>query len=354
MTDLHPHETSPEPTAGEFPDSGAAAGAPGENGPMGSAAAGDGTFQSNRGADFRSGFVCFVGRPNAGKSTLTNALVGSKVAITSSKPQTTRHAVRGVVHRDDGQLIIIDTPGLSKPRSLLQQRLNDLVRSTWSEVDVVALIFPADDHIGPGDIYLTTQLAELASPPTLVAIATKTDLVSPERLGKHLARIGRLADELGITFAHIVPCSAKSGSQVDEVSDVLLSLMAPGPAYYPDGEITDEPDETLVAELIREAALEEVRDELPHSITVEVDEMMLRDGRPVDRPLVDIFASMIVERDSQRGIMVGRGGERIKQIGIEARRQIRALLGTQVHLDLRVKVVKDWQRDAKQLNRLGF
>lgn len=354
MTDLHPHETSPEPTAGEFPDSGAAAGAPGENGPMGSAAAGDGTFQSNRGADFRSGFVCFVGRPNAGKSTLTNALVGSKVAITSSKPQTTRHAVRGVVHRDDGQLIIIDTPGLSKPRSLLQQRLNDLVRSTWSEVDVVALIFPADDHIGPGDIYLTTQLAELASPPTLVAIATKTDLVSPERLGKHLARIGRLADELGITFAHIVPCSAKSGSQVDEVSDVLLSLMAPGPAYYPDGEITDEPDETLVAELIREAALEEVRDELPHSITVEVDEMMLRDGRPVDRPLVDIFASMIVERDSQRGIMVGLGGERIKQIGIEARRQIRALLGTQVHLDLRVKVVKDWQRDAKQLNRLGF
>ncbi|CEH10486.1 GTPase Era [Propionibacterium freudenreichii] len=304
--------------------------------------------------EFRSGFVCFVGRPNAGKSTLTNALVGSKIAITSSKPQTTRHAVRGVLHRADGQLIIIDTPGLSKPRSLLQQRLNDLVRSTWSEVDVVALVFPADEHIGPGDVYLATQLAELAKPPTLVAIVTKTDLVSPERLAKHLLRVARLQDDLAITFAHILPCSARSGSQVGEVADVLLSLMPPGPDYYPDGEITDEPDETLVAELIREAALEEVRDELPHSIAVEVDEMMLRDGRPIDRPLVDIFASMIVERDSQRGIMVGHAGERIKRIGVRARRQIRALLGTQVHLDLRVKVVKDWQRDAKQLNRLGF
>ena len=304
--------------------------------------------------DFRSGFVCFVGRPNAGKSTLTNALVGSKVAITSSKPQTTRHTVRGIVHRPDGQLVIIDTPGVSKPRSLLQTRLNDLVRDTWSEVDVVALVLPSNERIGPGDVFLARQLAGLRNGPRIMAIATKTDLVKPERLAQHLSRIDALQAEVGVSFEQIVPCSALNGDQVTEVADVLLDLMEPGPPFYPDGEITDEPDETLAAELIREAALEEVRDELPHSITVSIDEMGLRDGRDERHPLLDIYASLIVERDSQKGIMVGRGGERIKRIGTRARRQISSLLGTPVHLDLRVKVVKDWQRDAKQLNRLGF
>ncbi|SPF67517.1 GTPase Era [era] [Propionibacterium ruminifibrarum] len=304
--------------------------------------------------DFRSGFVCFVGRPNAGKSTLTNALVGSKVAITSSKPQTTRHTVRGIVHRPDGQLVIIDTPGVSKPRSLLQTRLNDLVRDTWSEVDVVALVLPSNERIGPGDVFLARQLAGLRNGPRIMAIATKTDLVRPERLAQHLSRIDALQAEVGVSFEQIVPCSALNGDQVNEVADVLFDLMEPGPPFYPDGEITDEPDETLAAELIREAALEEVRDELPHSITVSIDEMGLRDGRDERHPLLDIYASLIVERDSQKGIMVGRGGERIKRIGTRARRQISSLLGTPVHLDLRVKVVKDWQRDAKQLNRLGF
>ncbi|MBE6478834.1 MAG: GTPase Era [Propionibacteriaceae bacterium] len=304
--------------------------------------------------DFRSGFVCFVGRPNAGKSTLTNALVGSKVAITSSKPQTTRHTVRGIVHRPDGQLVIIDTPGVSKPRSLLQTRLNDLVRDTWSEVDVVALVLPSNERIGPGDVFLARQLAGLRNGPRIMAIATKTDLVKPERLAQHLSRIDALQAEVGVSFEQIVPCSALNGDQVNEVADVLFDLMEPGPPFYPDGEITDEPDETLAAELIREAALEEVRDELPHSITVSIDEMGLRDGRDERHPLLDIYASLIVERDSQKGIMVGRGGERIKRIGTRARRQISSLLGTPVHLDLRVKVVKDWQRDAKQLNRLGF
>ncbi len=303
---------------------------------------------------FRSGFVCFVGRPNAGKSTLTNALVGSKVAITSSKPQTTRHAVRGIISRPDAQLVIIDTPGLSKPRSLLQERLNDLVYTTWGEVDVIAVLFPSNQHVGPGDEYLVGEIASLSKPPKLVAIASKTDLVSPQRLAKHLLEIDALQDRLQVRWEHIVPCSAVNGEQVELVADVLVSLLDEGPAYYPDGETTDEPTETLVAELIREAALEGVRDELPHSIAVEIDEMGLRDGRPQDRPLLDIYASLVVERDSQKPIMIGRGGEHIKQVGTAARRQITALLGTPVHLDLKVKVLKDWQRDPKHLNRLGF
>ncbi|GAA2178730.1 GTPase Era [Brooklawnia cerclae] len=303
---------------------------------------------------FRSGFVCFVGRPNAGKSTLTNSLVGSKVAITSSKPQTTRHAVRGIISRPDAQLVVIDTPGLSKPRSLLQERLNDLVHQTWSEVDVVAVVFPANQHVGPGDEYLVGELAALARRPRLVALATKSDLVGPDRLAKHLVEIDALQEKLGVRWEHIIPCSAMTGAQVDEVADVLVSLLEPGPAYYPDGEITDEPTETLVAELIREAALEGVHDELPHSLAVEIDEMRPREGRPADHPLVDVFASMVVERDSQKGIMIGHKGERIKQVGIDARRQIEALLGTPVHLDLKVKVLKQWQSDPRHLNRLGF
>lgn len=306
------------------------------------------------GTAFRSGFACFVGRPNAGKSTLTNALVGTKVAITSSKPQTTRHAVRGIVSRPDAQLVIIDTPGLSRPRSLLQERLNDLVYATWGEVDVIAVLFPANQHVGPGDEYLVGEIAALRKRPKLVAIASKSDLVSPERMARHLLEIDALQDGLGMRWEHIVPCSAVSGEQVGVVADVLVSMLDEGPAYYPDGEVTDEPTETLVAELIREAALEGVRDELPHSIAVEIDEMGLRDGRPHDRPLLDIFASLVVERDSQKPIMIGHRGEHIKKVGSQARHQIEALLGTPVHLDLKVKVLKEWQRDPKHLNRLGF
>lgn len=304
--------------------------------------------------DFRSGFVCFVGRPNAGKSTLTNALVGQKVAITSSKPQTTRHAVRGILTRPDAQLVVIDTPGLSRPRSLLQERLNDLVYETWSEVDVIAVCFPANQRIGPGDEYLVGQIAGLSRRPKLLALATKADLASPQRMTKHLLAIDGLQERSGVDWQAIVPCSSQTGQQVDEVAEVLISLLEPGPVWYPDGEITDEPTEVLVAELIREAALEGVRDELPHSIAVEIDEMGPRAGRPDDRPLLDIYASMVVERDSQKGIMIGHRGEHIKSVGIAARRQIQALLGTPVHLDLKVKVFKDWQQDPKHLNRLGL
>ena len=305
-------------------------------------------------SEFRSGFACFVGRPNAGKSTLTNALVGQKIAIASSKPQTTRHAVRGIVHRPDAQLILIDTPGMHKPRTLLGERLNDLVRDTWTEVDVVGVCLPANQHIGPGDTYLVQQIAELPKRPKLVALATKSDTISGERMRRHLLDIAALEDTLGIRWEHIIPCSATAGDQIDVVADALVSLLPEGPAYYPDGEVTDEPTETLVAELIREAALEGVRDELPHSITVVIDEMNLREGRPEDKPLLDIFASLVVERDSQKGIVIGHKGARLKEVGTAAREQIKALLGTPVHLVLHVKVLKDWQRDPKHLNRLGF
>jgi GTP-binding protein Era len=304
--------------------------------------------------EFRSGFACFVGRPNAGKSTLTNAVVGSKIAIASSKPQTTRHAIRGIVHRPDAQLVLIDTPGLHKPRTLLGERLNDLVRTTWSEVDVVGVCLPSNERIGPGDTYLVSEIADLRNKPTLVAIATKSDLVSPSRMAEHLMAISALEEKLGISWAHIIPVSATANDQVDLLADTLVSLLPEGPPLYPDGDITDEQEETLVAELIREAALEGVRDELPHSITVAVEEMGLREGRPADKPLLDIYASMVVERDSQKGIMIGHRGTRLREIGAAARQQIEALLGTPVYLDLRVKVLKEWQRDPKHLNRLGF
>ena len=303
---------------------------------------------------FRSGFACFVGRPNAGKSTLTNALVGQKIVIESSKPQTTRHAVRGIVRRPDAQLVIIDTPGLHKPRTLLGQRLNDVVRATWSEVDVVGVCLPADQRIGPGDRYLVSELAALPKTPQLVAIATKSDLVPSQRMAEHLVSIAELENALKINWADIVPVSATQHFQLDVLSEALIGLLPGGQPLYPDGEITDEPEETLVAELIREAALEEVTDELPHSITVTVDEMGLRDGRPANKPLLDIYASMIVERDSQKGIVIGHRGSRLQQIGAAARQQIEVLLGTPVYLDLRVKVLKEWQRNPKHLNRLGF
>jgi GTPase len=305
-------------------------------------------------ASFRSGFACFVGRPNAGKSTLTNALVGQKIVIESSKPQTTRHAVRGILRRPGAQLVLIDTPGLHKPRTLLGERLNDVVRATWSEVDVVGVCFPANERIGPGDRYLVGELAALPRKPSLVAIATKSDVASPQRMAEHLASIGSLEGGLNINWFAIIPVSAMQRFQLEVLSDALISQLPEGPPLYPDGEITDEPEETLVAELIREAALEEVHDELPHSITVTVEEMGVREGRPVERPLVDIYASLIVERDSQKGILIGHRGSRLQQIGAVSRQQIEALLGTPVYLDLRVKVLKEWQRDPKYLKRLGF
>jgi GTP-binding protein Era len=302
---------------------------------------------------FRSGFACLVGRPNAGKSTLTNALVGQKIAITSSRPQTTRHAIRGVLHRTDAQLVLVDTPGLHRPRTLLGQRLNDLVRATWAEVDVIGLCLPADQDAGPGDRFVATELARLRRTPTL-AIVTKTDLVGRDRLAARLAAVAELGEAVGLDWAEVVPVSARAGTQVDLLADLLVARLPAGPPLYPEGEVTDEPEATLVAELIREAALEGVRDELPHSLAVVVDEMVPREDRPADRPLLDVRATVFVERDSQKGIVIGHRGARLRDVGTTARRHVEALLGTPVHLDLHVKVAKDWQRDPKQLRRLGF
>ncbi|MET7994451.1 MULTISPECIES: GTPase Era [unclassified Amycolatopsis] len=294
----------------------------------------------------RSGFACFVGRPNAGKSTLTNALVGSKVAITSSKPQTTRHAIRGIVHREDAQLVIIDTPGLHRPRTLLGQRLNDVVHETWSEVDVVGFCVPANEKIGPGDKFIAAELTKIARRTPVIGVVTKTDLVKPEQVAEQL-----LALQGVMEFADLVPVSAVDGFQVQTVADLLVARLPEGPQLYPGGELTDEPEMTLVAELIREAALEGVRDELPHSIAVTVEEMLPREGRD---DLVDVHAFLYVERPSQKGIILGHKGERLREVGAAARKQIEGLLGSKVYLDLHIKVAKDWQRDPKQLRRLGF
>jgi GTPase len=303
--------------------------------------------------EHRSGFASFVGRPNVGKSTLTNALVGTKVAITSDKPQTTRTVVRGIVHRPDAQLILVDTPGLHRPRTLLGERLNDLVRTTWAEVDVVAVCFPADEKIGPGDRFIVSELAKVRRT-TKIAVATKTDLASPARIGEHLLAIQELGRETDTEWTEIVPVSAQSGDQVSLLADLLVGLLPEGPQLYPDGELTDSPEEMIVAELIREAALEGVRDELPHSIAVVVEEMGLREGRSEDKPLLDIHANLFVERSSQKGIVIGHRGSRLRTVGTAARHQIEAMLGTPVYLDLHVKVAKDWQKDPRQLRRLGF
>lgn len=293
---------------------------------------------------YRSGFACFVGRPNVGKSTLMNALVGTKVAITSSRPQTTRRAIRGIVHRPDAELIIVDTPGLHRPRTLLGERLDSLVRSTLTEVDVIGFCLPAPERIGPGDKYLAGELAALATP--VVAVVTKTDQASRQQVAAQLAAAAQLGE-----WADLVPVSAVSGFQLDVLADVLVSHLPEGRPLYTGNEPTDEPEHRLVAELIREAILEGVRDELPHSIAVVVEEISPREGRD---DLADVQAVMYVERPSQKAIVIGAKGARLKEVGSRARQQIEALLGTRVYLDLRIKIAKDWQRDPKQLRRLGF
>jgi GTPase len=285
-----------------------------------------------------------VGRPNAGKSTLLNALVGQKVAITSDRPQTTRHAVRGIVHRPDAQLIVVDTPGLHKPRTLLGERLNDVVRTTLAEVDVIVFCVPANEKVGPGDKFIAAELARLDKTP-VIAVLTKTDAAQRAEVATQLLALSRLGE-----WAEIVPVSAVAGEQVELLTDLLIARLPEGPPLYLDGELTDEPEMVMIAELIREAALDGVREELPHSLAVVVEEMKPREGKD----LVDVYAVMYVERPSQKAIVIGAGGARLRDVGTRARAQAEALLGTRVYLDLRVKVAKDWQRDPAQLRKLGF
>ena len=293
---------------------------------------------------FRSGFASFVGRPNVGKSTLTNALVGEKIAITSAKPQTTRRAIRGIVNRAEGQIVVVDTPGLHRPRTLLGERLNDLVAKTLSGVDVIGFCVPANEKLGPGDAFISEQLNDFRRA-KLVAVVTKTELVSRDQLAVKLQEVSQMRD-----WAAIVPVSAVAGRQLDDLVGVIFSLLPESSALYPEDAVTDESIESRICELIRESALEGVHDELPHSIAVTIDEMSERE----DGSMVDIHANVWVERDSQKGIIIGKGGSRLREVGAVSRKEIEALIGKKVFLGLRVKVAKEWQRDPKQLGKLGF
>lgn len=297
----------------------------------------------------RAGFIAIVGRPNVGKSTLTNALVGEKIAITSMRPETTRHNVRGVVHGDDYQLVVVDTPGYHRPRTLLGRRLNEMVRESLSEVDVIVFCLPSDQKIGTGDQFIARQLKGLRAP--VVAVATKADKVKPERMLEHLQDINELAD-----FKEIVPVSAMKGHQIDVLKRVLADLMPLSAPLYPKEIFSDEPRDVMIAELIREAALEGVRDELPHSLAVQVEEIVEREKKPGQRypAMLDIHVNLFVERDSQKAIIIGKGGSRLKAVGTRARHEIEALLKRRVYLDLHVRTAKDWQSDPKMLGKLGF
>ena len=294
---------------------------------------------------FRAGFASFVGRPNVGKSTLTNALVGEKVAITSSRPQTTRRAIRGIVHQKEGQLVLVDTPGMHRPRTLLGERLNSIVQSTIADVDVVGLCIPANEKLGPGDRFISEQLDSFPKAKK-VAIVTKIDAASRPVVTAQLLAVSELRED----WEAIIPISATSSIQLDTLTTQLIRLMPESEPLYPGSAITDESLESRISELIREAALEGVQDELPHSIAITIDDMVERD----DKELVEIYANLFVERDSQKGIIIGHGGERLQDVGARARKEIEKLVGKQVFLSLRVKVAKDWQRNARQLGRLGF
>ncbi|MGN7968099.1 GTPase Era [Microbacterium sp. 22296] len=296
-------------------------------------------------SDTRSGFVTFVGRPNVGKSTLTNALVGEKVAITSEKPQTTRRAIRGIVNRPGGQLVVVDTPGIHRPRTLLGQRLNDLVEQVLGDVDVIAFCAPATEKVGPGDRRIAESLSGYPRAKK-VALVTKTDAASRDQITERLLEVDALRED----WDAVIPLSAVTNDQLDVLCDELLALMPVGPALYADGVVTDETIEDRIAEIIREAALHGVRDELPHSIAVTIDDVAPRE----DSDLTDVWANIVVERDSQKAIIIGRKGSRLADVGARARAGIEPLVGGRVYLSLHVRVAKEWQRDPKQLGRLGF
>ena len=292
----------------------------------------------------KSGLVALAGRPNVGKSTLLNHLLGRKVAIMSDKPQTTRSVVRGVLHRPEGQAVLIDTPGLHKPKTLLGQRLNALARGTLAEVDLVCLLVDATAGVGRGDQFLAAEIAKVKAP--RFCLVNKVDAASRQAVAAALVAAADLGD-----WAEIVPLSARTGEQLDVLAELLFRHLPEGPPLYPDDQVTDEPEQHLIAELIREKALGLLRDELPHSLAVVVDELGPSDDNP---EILVIRATLFVERSSQKPILLGRGGTLLRDIGTRARTDLEALLGTHLFLDLHVKVAKEWQRDPKHLQRLGF
>jgi GTP-binding protein Era len=291
-------------------------------------------------SSYRSGFVAFVGRPNVGKSTLTNAIVGSKVAITSSKPQTTRRAIRGIRTEQSGQLIVVDTPGFHKPKTLLGKRLNSVVEETLTEVDVICFCTPANEALGPGDQMIVDEISKFKRTKK-IAIVTKQELASKEQVARHLLQVSQLTE-----WDEIIPVSAVTGEQIERLIELLISHLPEGPALYPADAVDEQSVEDITCELIREAALEKLREELPHSLAVTVDEIS-EDGKK-------IFASLWVERDSQKGILIGKGGQQLKAIGSDARKEIEERLGEKIFLSLQVKVASNWQQDPKKLGKLGF
>ena len=291
---------------------------------------------------FRSGFVSIIGRPNVGKSTLLNAFLGRKVAITSPKPQTTRNAIRGVLTEDDYQIVFVDTPGLHKPKTLLGERLNDIVRRTLREVDAVVFMLDATQPAGTGDAFVAREILRSTTP--ALCVVNKMDKAKRDELVPQLAA----AQELG-AWREIVPISAATGENVAALQDLLVSLLPPGPQDYPDGMVTDQPRDVLLAEIVREKALQLTRQEIPHSIAVMTEEVIDRDDG-----MTEIHAIVFVERESQKGIVIGKGGLMLKEIGTRAREELEWILGTKVFLKLQVKVQKDWPRDPRALNRLGY
>lgn len=288
-----------------------------------------------------------MGRPNTGKSTLTNALVGEKIAITADQPETTRHAIRGLVHREDAQIVVVDTPGLHRPRTLLGERLNEAVKETYADVDVIGVTIPANEKIGPGDRWIVENVRRVAPKTTLIGVVTKIDTVSKDRIAAQLVAVHEL---LG-GECEVIPVSARSGEQVDELAALVAGLLPEGPKFYPDDHVTDDDVETRIAELIRETALAGLRDELPHSVACQVDEILPSPTRP---GVTDVHAIIYVERPGQKAILKGHQDRRLKRIVYLARPKIMELLGGNVYLDLRIKVLKDWQEDPKALGRLGF
>lgn len=291
---------------------------------------------------FRSGFAAIVGRPNVGKSTLVNSLVGDKVAIVSNKPQTTRTAIRGILDAPNAQVVLVDTPGYHKPRNLLGKRLNELVRSAWSDVDVALFVVDGHSGVGTGDAKVSEDLRAAGCP--VILVVNKVDLMNKGNVATQLTAAARLGD-----FSEYVPISARSGEGVDVLRRLILDALPEGPPYYPEGTRRDQPPPAFVAELVREKILVRTRDELPHSVAVVTDEYEEREDG-----LLEIHAIIYVERESQKGIVIGKGGSNIKVIGTEAREEIELLFGRRVFLDLRVKVEKDWQRHSHALERLGF
>ncbi|EEI17088.1 GTPase Era [Corynebacterium lipophiloflavum] len=304
-------------------------------------------MNTNTPEGFRSGFVSFVGRPNTGKSTLTNALVGEKIAIMADQPETTRHPIRGIINREDAQVIVVDTPGVHRPRTLLGERLNDVVRDTFADVDVIGFTVPADEKIGPGDRFILEQIRKTKPNAPIVGIVTKLDKASKDTVGERLVELHELLGE----DCEVVPVSAIEAVQLDVLLDILVEHLPEGPQFYPEGHVTDEDTETQISELIREEALQGLREELPHSVAVQIDEMHPDPDNP---ERLRIYAVLFLERPGQKKIIEGPDGRRLSGIVHRSRKQIIELLGQNVFLDLRIKVLKNWQSDPKALGRLGF